>query len=87
MIKKQRPPRDAAVPGSSAEAAAHEEEVEIELSMLGGACSACACWALRKFYDQVSIDWCIKAAKALEFPPVLLALGLGVIFGPRILRM
>ena len=42
---------------------------------------------LRKFYGHVSIDWCIKAANAVEFPWPLMALCLEVCFGPRFIRL
>ena len=37
---------------------------------------------LKKFYDQINVGLCIKAANAFEFTLVLLVLGLEVIFGP-----
>jgi len=77
---------DTAIAGSSALMAALRRRLADEVSVELGQPAATLFWDIQKFYDSVVPHKLIEQASGLQYPPLLLYLGLVVHAAPRFIR-
>ncbi len=81
-----RGPWDAVVQGSSALRAAVLSMFHDELATLSGEDVAKIQWDMEKFYDNMHIPPLIQRAQDMEYPCVVMALGMQMHMAPRIIK-
>ena len=79
-------PWDAAVKGSSALRAGLLCLLRDEMAIRLGKDTLVTLWDMEKFYDNIDIETLIEEAAMLEYPTILLSLGLQMQMAPRGLR-
>ena len=79
-------PWDAAVKGSSALRAGLPSLLRDEMAIRLGKDSLVTLWDMEKFYGDIDIEILFEEAALLEYPTILLSLGLQMHMGPRGLR-